>query len=304
MSDGAAPDTVKRLQPTLNTVRALFLFSGNQCAFPDCQHELLDVDGDFVAQTCHIAAAEPAGPRFDAAMTNDQRRSVDNLLLMCHKHHKKTDNVDQYPVGALHRIKSEHETRWKDVLNAFPVALDGPKFEEAVNDAIASAISDPTDRVTLKLPETLNAFVDAIYDSHFEPWQRDVEISQLHAAMKRLPALPVDTRKVFEIFIRQAARSDDLEMLEADLRFRLRHSVPDQEFTEHLEILEDHRVLRRTVRDGWDQATDGTYDQRILSTYPEGEADVPVWETYALFCRRASVDAGQAIETLDFTFLD
>lgn len=304
MSDAAAQEVPRRLEPTINTVRNLFAFSGNRCAFPGCEHELLDTDGDFVAQTCHICAAEPAGPRFDASMTNDERRSQSNLLLMCHKHHKKTDNVALYPVSVMRKMKADHETKWRDAIATFPVDVDSPEFEAAVNDAIASAISDPTDRVTLKLPETLDRFVAAIYGDDFEPWQREVELSAMHAAMMRLRPLPVDTRKVFEIFMRQASRSEDLEMLEADLRHRLRGAVPDDEFFDHLEILEDHRVVRRTTRDAWDQASDGIYDQRILKTYPEGEGDAPVWETYVTYCKRAGIDPAIAIGTLDFSFLD
>ena len=69
----------KRLEPTKQTVRQLFAHSGNRCAFEGCDHELIDNAGNFVAQICHIKAALPAGERFDASMTNEERRAPANL---------------------------------------------------------------------------------------------------------------------------------------------------------------------------------------------------------------------------------
>ena len=48
---------VKRLQPKGNTLRELFLKSGNLCAFPGCL--MMDPEGNFIGEVCHIEAAEP-----------------------------------------------------------------------------------------------------------------------------------------------------------------------------------------------------------------------------------------------------
>lgn len=87
----------KRLAPTTKTLRELFAKSGNQCAFPDCEHPLIDEDHNFVANVCHIEDALPGG-RFNNKMTDEERRSYENLILFCYQHHKKTDNILKYSV--------------------------------------------------------------------------------------------------------------------------------------------------------------------------------------------------------------
>ena len=102
-------ETPKRLAPTQDTLRELFLKSGNLCAFPGCNQIMMDIAGNFIGQICHIEAAEPNGPRFNSLMSNEERRHVSNLMLMCYQHHKITDNVDIYTKERLKEIKDEHE---------------------------------------------------------------------------------------------------------------------------------------------------------------------------------------------------
>jgi hypothetical protein len=104
--------TVKRLAPTSETVRRLYLLSGNQCAFPGCNHPIILDDGEYVGELCHICAAERGGERFDENQTNEERRQFDNLTLMCHAHHVLTNDVSQYTPDRMQEIKAEHEHRF------------------------------------------------------------------------------------------------------------------------------------------------------------------------------------------------
>lgn len=70
---------------------------------------MFNADGDFVGQICHIEAAEPGGERFNILQTNEQRRHVSNLVLMCYDHHVHTNDVGKYTVDVLKRIKRDHE---------------------------------------------------------------------------------------------------------------------------------------------------------------------------------------------------
>jgi len=101
----------QRLAPTTKTLRALFARSGNQCSFPNCEHPLVDEDQNFVANVCHIEDALPGG-RFNSKMTNEERRSYENLILFCYQHHKKTDNILKYSVQKLKDIKRHHEAQF------------------------------------------------------------------------------------------------------------------------------------------------------------------------------------------------
>ncbi|MCR9189760.1 MAG: hypothetical protein NXH96_13305 [Alteromonadaceae bacterium] len=98
-----------RLSPKLETLRALFARSGNQCAFPGCTHPLVNGDNLFIAQVCHIEAASSGGERFNPESDDEYRRSYENLILLCHPHHIETDDVDRYPVEKLKEMKLNHE---------------------------------------------------------------------------------------------------------------------------------------------------------------------------------------------------
>ena len=107
-----------RLSPKKDVLRDLAIRSRNQCAFPGCDHPLLDADAVYVAELCHIEAAEPGGERYNPNQSDEQRRKASNLLFLCHKHHKITDDVELYPVSRLQQIKREHEALPEVVFNA------------------------------------------------------------------------------------------------------------------------------------------------------------------------------------------
>lgn len=107
-----------RLSTRKDVLRDLAIRSKNQCAFPGCDHPLLDSNGLYVAELCHIEAAEPGGERYNPNQSDEHRRGASNLLFLCHQHHKVTDEVELYPVARLQQIKSEHEALPKVVFNA------------------------------------------------------------------------------------------------------------------------------------------------------------------------------------------
>lgn len=90
-------------------LRNLALKSKNQCSFPGCTENLITNDNVFTGQICHIEAAEPKGQRYNKLMTDEERRSPDNLILLCYRHHKITDNVEIYTSQKLKDMKRKHE---------------------------------------------------------------------------------------------------------------------------------------------------------------------------------------------------
>ncbi|WP_424193207.1 HNH endonuclease [Ampullimonas aquatilis] len=85
------------------------ILSKNKCAFPGCDHPLLNLQGVYVAELCHIHAAEPGGQRYNQEQTDEERRAPENLLFLCHQHHKETDDEVRYPAKRLREIKNAHE---------------------------------------------------------------------------------------------------------------------------------------------------------------------------------------------------
>jgi hypothetical protein len=102
----------RRFKPSAETFRELFLKSGNLCAFPGCNALLMNEAGLFVGQLCHIAAAESGGERFNPKMTNEERRTAANLMLMCYPHHRESNDIQKYSVADLKRMKAAHERRF------------------------------------------------------------------------------------------------------------------------------------------------------------------------------------------------
>ena len=43
-------ENAKRLKPTVEVLRELYLKSGNQCAFPGCYNAMVDDNGNFIGQ--------------------------------------------------------------------------------------------------------------------------------------------------------------------------------------------------------------------------------------------------------------
>lgn len=124
----ANSEIVKRLTPTKDVLRRLYLHSGNRCAFPNCADTMMDEDGTFVGEICHIEAAEEGGERFNPLQTNEQRRAFENLLLMCHRHHVKTDDVDAYPVPKLRELKRQHEAKYSSIEEKLAASFEDHSF--------------------------------------------------------------------------------------------------------------------------------------------------------------------------------
>lgn len=78
-----------------------------------------DANFGFVA---HIVAEQPGGPRGDAIRSPLLADDVQNLMLLCHKHHKliDVDEVANYPEQLLLDIKAAHEARIEVVSDITP----------------------------------------------------------------------------------------------------------------------------------------------------------------------------------------
>src|SRR5215467_6570552 len=106
----------QRLPPTPSVIKKLFAYSGNQCAMPNCTETLVDVSGTMLGKIAHICAAEKGGARYDPKMTDEQRRDISNLFIVCGKHHDIIDdkiNEKDYSADLLRKYKTTHEGRFK-----------------------------------------------------------------------------------------------------------------------------------------------------------------------------------------------
>lgn len=97
---------------------ALWAKAGGRCEYRGCNEYLV---GDLIAGKrnglygfiAHIVADTPGGPRGDAVRSPLLAKSLDNLMLMCAKHHKTIDMdaPDDHPESLLLEMKEAHEAR-------------------------------------------------------------------------------------------------------------------------------------------------------------------------------------------------
>lgn len=101
--------------PLESQVRILFGRSGGRCSYPKCGEYLVvpnrartDMPKN-VAKIGHITAASPGGPRYDASLNTEERRSEANLILVCGTHHDAIDSqLEFHTVEWLREAKDRH----------------------------------------------------------------------------------------------------------------------------------------------------------------------------------------------------
>ena len=102
----------KAREHSILTIKRLYALSGNQCAFPGCDVTFASPkDETNISNICHIEAAEEGGERYNSNSNDEERRSFENLILLCPNHHKATDDVQTYTVDLLREMKRTHEAK-------------------------------------------------------------------------------------------------------------------------------------------------------------------------------------------------
>lgn len=99
------------------TAKILWGRAGAVCSLPDC-HQPLVVDGPgrdpdaVIGEMAHIVAQSPDGPRGQYPVQGGDRDGVENLILLCTKHHSIIDQQPaKYDPLVLYELKQRHE-RW------------------------------------------------------------------------------------------------------------------------------------------------------------------------------------------------
>jgi len=65
-----------------STLKKLWAASGNQCGYPDCEYEVVDIETEtVVGEICHIRAQSEGGPRYDPSLSDEEIDEYSNLAL-------------------------------------------------------------------------------------------------------------------------------------------------------------------------------------------------------------------------------
>lgn len=263
-------EEVKRLTPKPEVLRELFLKSGNVCAFPDCLHPIVDSNGIYVAQLCHIEAAAIGGPRFNASQSNEQRRQFENLLLMCNRHHKETDDVTRFPVSKMKEIKRSHESKFEKIL-----------------DSLANDVYDVALAYEPIPPQSAEAFVE---EGWIEEEEIPVYLDEMSQLLQLLHKISPVTRKILLLVVNRADPSNGHFSLN---EFQYVVSMESKEAYNHIAILESYGLL-------YDDEDSNLFERKLRLQSITKESPHPVILLLKEYCEKRSVDLSAILVDLNF----
>ena len=121
--------------------------AGWLCSNPDCRRPTVGAaeghDGVInIGVAAHITAASPDGPRYDPALTSEDRRQPSNGIWLCQNDGKVVDSdAERFPVELLRKWKRDAEKRSFQTIVA-PGALRDQQVADATIDAAVKALID------------------------------------------------------------------------------------------------------------------------------------------------------------------
>lgn len=111
-----------KANPDRHTTLRLFADSGGYCQRPECASRLFVDTGTkniHFAEMAHIIAASGGGPRADATVTQADKGSYDNLILLCANCHTTIDKAPvDFPDTMIREWKRKHVERLKSLFGA------------------------------------------------------------------------------------------------------------------------------------------------------------------------------------------
>ncbi|WP_439544536.1 hypothetical protein [Hyphomicrobium sp.] len=277
----------KRLTPVGETLRELFLKSGNLCTFPGCGRLMMNAEGVFIGQLCHIEGAEKKGERFNPAMSNEDRRAFSNLMLMCYEHHQITNDVTAYPVEKLRQMKADHENRFS-------------RPDRAILEKLTdwTEMDEPTQVRNLKR-------MDQVLRWNLGTAELTELVNDLNEYVVGLRKVPIELRKFLGIVARRAAKMDDSRVVQSTTSGTLilisdlsaAFSLGEAIVAERVNQLDAYGLA------GIDEIDTDIGPRPAVRIY-NLESGWPLWLDIISFCDAASEQLDAFTEDMDFARLD
>ena len=192
--------------------------------FPECTARMINKEGVFIGQVCHIEAAEDGGERFNPKQTNEERRHFSNLMLMCYEHHTITNDVSIYKPEKLKGFKADHETRFTDIAGTIERA----------------AVQDLTKAHKPTRPERLKKLSATLGWAGVTDEELVLSAAELEKWIEKLARLSVDTRRVFFYIIERMDQRQHVPYRE----IKQVVNISARELGEHIGTLDRYNLVR------------------------------------------------------------
>jgi hypothetical protein len=152
---GAGRDEFPRSVKGILAARVSYRCSNPACRASTSGPQLDDEGFVNVGVAAHITAASPGGPRFDPALSAEERTAIDNAIWVCQNCAKMIDSdIKRFSVQILHQWKRKAEyVAFEELGKTIQrPAVDSPKWKHAeeeirrnlqVRDALRTALLKP-----------------------------------------------------------------------------------------------------------------------------------------------------------------
>jgi hypothetical protein len=240
--------TVEHRVPTDATVKALY-GSALRCGFPGCMQSLYRVSETaeriLNSEVAHIHARREGGSRWNAAMSPEENRGFDNLILLCKPHASEIDDTPQhFPADLLREWKRvQVETQRRAAISQPP--LTDTEVAEVVRQSFG-----------------LEAVIDAVVGMvPFSPRLRTrdeaLDRAVRQSLARRRTRLPVSA-----------------DRLDAVLLWMAEHADPSVEVPAGA-----LRVLIAPMGSGKSELAASWWDAGLAAAQADSGVDIPVWFT-------------------------
>lgn len=291
---------MSRRPPKPSTIRALFAKSRNVCAFPKCEHQLVEGDNLYVGDICHIEAAKPQGPRYNPHSTDDERRGYSNLILLCLAHHRRIDfDENTYTVEVLRRMKRRGEAKIGETM--LPISSS---IVSQVEHEMADQYWDYTGQREPTKVTNLSRLYEVI-GLNLEQDQIQEEIDEINKYLGFLARVPVDAVRFVVSIARRIyvmSSSDAVHTDPQGAQLMLSDYSAAHRFTESkTKRLVNEANAYGLARIDFMQSGSDEVETIRLMPLPSGCC---LWGYIAEFCEETGIESDVFVGQMDFSAFD
>ena len=239
---------VEHPRPTDATVKELYA-TALRCGRPGCM-QLLYRDSDtgervLNSEVAHIYARREGGPRWNPAMTAEENRDYDNLILLCRQHAKEIDDIPgHYPPDLLCEWKRSQVAAQQQAATLQP-ALSDTEIAEVV-------------RCSFGLDEVVAAIAEIVPHSPRSRSRHEaLDLAVRQSQARRSTRMPIPDDRVDAVLMWMAEHADQAV------------SVPEGAV----------RVLAGHMGAGKSEQASRWWEEGLSAAQADPEVEIPVWFT-------------------------